>query len=40
MYAVVIDTVRNDKLWPRSLSGKNLTPADEVMDKKRSRHPV
>lgn len=29
MYAVEIDTVRNRKLWPRSLSGKKLTKADK-----------
>lgn len=34
MYAVVIDTVHNNKLWPRSLSGKKLTPADKTIKKK------
>jgi YihY family inner membrane protein len=29
LYAVEIDTVRSLKLWPRSLSGKNLTDADK-----------
>lgn len=31
MYAVEIDTVRNRKLWPRSLSGNKLTTADKKM---------
>lgn len=29
MYATVIDTVRDKKLWPRSLSGEELTSPDE-----------
>lgn len=36
MYAVQIDTVRDGKLWPRSLSGKHLTPADMQINKRRS----
>jgi uncharacterized BrkB/YihY/UPF0761 family membrane protein len=36
MYAVQIDTVRDGKFYPRSLSGKNLTPADEHIKKRRS----
>jgi len=36
MYSVVIDTVRNERLWPRSLSGRNLTPADERMNETRA----
>lgn len=29
LYAIEIDTVRDHRLWPRSLSGQNLTPADK-----------
>lgn len=35
MYAVEIDTVRDARLWPRSLSGQNLTEADLYMKKRR-----
>jgi membrane protein len=37
MYAVVVDTVRDGKLWPRSLSGKRLTGADRKMNETRIR---
>ncbi len=36
MYAVVIDTVRDGKLWPRSLSGQEPTVVDEQQKKFRS----
>lgn len=35
MYAVEIDTVRNRKLWPRSLSGKKLTSADKAIESRK-----
>lgn len=37
MYAVVIDTVRNGRLWPRSFSGKHLTDADNQMNATRAK---
>jgi inner membrane protein YhjD len=35
MYATVIDTVRNDKLYPRGLTEDKPTPADKKMIKRR-----
>lgn len=37
LYAVEIDTVRDRKFWPRSLSGKELTDVDKHIEKQRSR---
>ncbi|MDB5169971.1 MAG: hypothetical protein JWN82_367 [Candidatus Saccharibacteria bacterium] len=35
IYSVEIATVKDSKLWPRSLSGQNLTEADHLLQKRR-----
>lgn len=38
MYAMVIDTVRDGNLWPRSLSGQKLTSVDKRIKEARNTH--
>ncbi len=40
MYAMVIDTVRDGNLWPRSLSGQKLTSVDKRVKEARTVHQI